>query len=116
MIARLSSRSFALRVGIALLAVLLLTTLFLVGIAYAGQRQPPPPPPPGEPPVDGLCDFGRNPETLWPDNPSGHPFERHFCDPEGYEFAHPLDSFETDGLYCDEVPECWAFGIAGRID
>jgi hypothetical protein len=49
---------------------------------------------------------------LWSDNPSGHPFERHFCTcPGGDVVCHPLDTLENDGLYCDEVPECWAYGL-----
>lgn len=63
---------------------------------------------------DVACDYGRNPEKLWPENPDdGHPFERKFCDglvgPDDPP-PHPLDSPENEGLYCDEVPECWAYG------
>jgi len=61
----------------------------------------------------GDCDYGRSPDRLWTDNPDGHPFERPFCDgivgPDVQK--HPLDTPENAGLYCDEVPGCWAYGL-----
>lgn len=69
--------------------------------------------PKSPPEDDGLCDFGRDPEKLWADNPDGHPFERPFCDPTGLDVSasllHAFDTPEHAGKYCDEVPGCWAY-------
>lgn len=61
--------------------------------------------------ADASCDYGRNPENVWADNPSGHPFERPFCDGIGVSegVKHPLDTPENAGKFCDEVPGCWAY-------
>ena len=67
-----------------------------------------------EEPDPETCDYGRDPEELWAANPDGHPFERAFCDGDGVsdDVKHDLDTPENAGKYCDEVAECWAYGLS----
>jgi hypothetical protein len=104
-----------LRMGLVALVILSIALVIGISITQAAVMNPKPPVVvPDEPTDDGLCDYGRNPEKLWGDNPDGHPFERAFCDgivgPDDPP-PHPLDSPENEHKYCDEVPECWAYGL-----
>ena len=129
--ARAISPTNLIRIGLVLIVVLTIALLFGVSVSRAGIEACPPGtilvivdkepvcvPVGGDEPNEDeptFCDFGRHPEKLWSDNPSGHPFERHFCECPGPDVAcHPLDTAENDGLYCDEVPGCWAFLITPR--